>query len=109
MIFKLAEQFAKKYATDEQYADHFGVDPETGKGIVPEFENGDMVSYNGRHALFLTPAYWSNPEDALIQFMDKKPPTYNQIYSGGLDYAPMVKLKLVQKKKDKEMSLGEPL
>ena len=109
MIFKLAEHFAEKYAVDEQYADHFGVDPETGTGIVPEFENGDIVSYNGRNALFLTTAYWSNPENALIQFMDKKPPTREEIYAGGLTYAPMVKLKIIQKKKDKEISLGKPI
>jgi len=101
MIFKLAEHFADKYAVDEQYADHFGVDPDLGKGIVPKFENGDIVSYNNRKALFLTPAYWSNPEDALIQFVDKKPPTHREIYSGRLDYAPMAQLKLVQKKQDK--------
>lgn len=109
MIFKLAEKLSKKYAADEQDADHYGVDPETGTGIVPKFENGDIVSYRGKKAVYLTQAYWSRPGTALIQFLDKKIPTTKEIYSGGLDYAPESDLVLVQKKAPKPDVVTEDL
>jgi hypothetical protein len=109
MIFKLAEKFARKYAVDQNDVDHYGVDPDTGLPIQPKFENGDLVEYLNKPAVYLTKAYWSGPDKAIIQFLHKKVPTTSEIYSGALTYAPESMLKLLKKKSERdEFSELEP-
>lgn len=120
-ILKLAEQLAKKYHLDEQNADHYGVDPDTGIGIVPKFENGDLVSYNGRKAVYISKMYWQAPEEiedykrkdtdlskwkqptyAMIQFLDippVKPGGWEKQFN--FDYVKEDQLKLLVKKNDR--------
>ena len=70
-----------KYAKDYEE-----VDPQTGTAKPIPFQVGDLVmdKKSGRIAKFLTPAYWDNPNIAIVQFVNK-----DERVDGKLKYHPV--------------------